>query len=174
MMLCCCSQDPKLADLVVDDGSEWFHAVDILDTMLEPDGHRLAAVGDRAAAESDEQIAAGLTCSIGAGGKCAGMWSYTPAKRAPKGSGNLLDLVRLGVERVTAQHQDAVALRRSASATIDSTDGLPKMTRFIAIKTIGPDCMGCLTIDRNMDVEQSWSVMIEAATATELSAHSAC
>jgi hypothetical protein len=64
----------------------------------------------------------------------------------PERPARLSDLVGIPVERACRQQEHPFAPSRSASATIVAAAGCPKITRFICVNTIVPDCMVCLVL----------------------------
>src|SRR5205814_3779423 len=59
--------EAPLARDLVDHGAEGLEPVGLANVVLEADRDRLAAVGRRAAADADQQVAAGLASLVGAG-----------------------------------------------------------------------------------------------------------
>ncbi len=60
-------RETSFARDLVDHGAEGFEAVRLANVVLEADRDRLAAVGRRPAADTQQQVAAGIACLVGAG-----------------------------------------------------------------------------------------------------------
>ena len=91
-------------------GAQRIHRLGRAHIVGEAKLHRLGTVGDRAAADGDDQIGLRLARLFRGGdyrrrGVCGGIRSNTPTQRLPSARADLGDLVGLAVQRA-ADHQE--------------------------------------------------------------------
>ena len=102
--------EAPLARDLVDDGAERLEPVRLADVVLEADGDRLAAVGRRPAADTDQQVAAGIACLVGAGDHrvtraVRGNLVMQAGVTLPKRLGDIPDRIGLLVERTPGEDE---------------------------------------------------------------------
>ena len=103
-------REAPLARDLVDHGAEGLEPIRLANVVLEADGDRLAAVGRRPAADTDQQVAAGVAGLVGAGDHrvaraVRGHLVMHAGVARPKRRGDLPDRIGLAVERAPGEDE---------------------------------------------------------------------